>query len=82
MFSTVPGFGSPNASLRWEKDVYVSAKAATIELLKRNARGDSFSSAIDDMMMWQLLSWKMRQVRAEEAGGGNGGVRGGDRGRG
>jgi hypothetical protein len=51
MFSTVPGFDNPKASLRSEKDVYVSARAAAIELLKRKPNGDSFSDVIDDMMM-------------------------------
>jgi hypothetical protein len=55
MFSTVPGFDSPKAALRSEKDVYVSASAATTELLKRNPNGKSFSSSSDDMFMARLL---------------------------
>lgn len=51
MFSTVPGFDRPRASLRSEKDVYVSDRAAAIELLKRKPKGDSFSSVIDDMIV-------------------------------
>lgn len=49
MFSTVPGFDSPKAALRSEKDVYVSANAAATELLNRNPKGESFSSAGDDI---------------------------------
>jgi hypothetical protein len=51
MFSTVPGFDSPKAALRSEKDVYVSANAAATELLNRNPKGESFSSAGDDMLL-------------------------------
>jgi hypothetical protein len=50
MFSTVPGFDSPKASRRSENDVYVSARAAAIELLKRKLKGDSFSNVSDDMI--------------------------------
>jgi hypothetical protein len=51
MFSTVPGFGSPKAALRSEKDVYVSARAAATALLYRKPKGESFSSAIDDILV-------------------------------
>ena len=51
MFSTVPGFDSPKAALRSEKDVYVSANAAATELLNRNPKGESFSSVGDDMLL-------------------------------
>jgi hypothetical protein len=56
MFSTVPGFDSPKAALRSEKDVYVSASAATAELLNRNPKGESFASAGDDMFLVELLA--------------------------
>ena len=51
ILSTDPGFDNPNAALRSEKDVYVSARAAETALLYRNPRGASFSSAIVDMMV-------------------------------
>ena len=51
MFSTVPGFDSPRAALLSEKDMYVSAKAAATELLKRKPKGNSFSSVTDDMIV-------------------------------
>jgi hypothetical protein len=54
MFSTVPGFDSPRAALRSEKDVYVSANAAATELLNRNPMGESFSSSIDDIFMAEV----------------------------
>jgi hypothetical protein len=54
MFSTVPGFDSPKAALRSEKDVYVSARARVTELLNRNPKGESFPSVIDDMFMTRL----------------------------
>ena len=49
MFSTVPGFDNPKASRRSEKDVYVSPRAAAIELLTRKLKGESFSNVTDDM---------------------------------
>jgi len=55
MFSTVPGFDSPNDALRSEKDAYVSAKATATELLNRKPKGESFSRAIDDMFVARLL---------------------------
>ena len=50
MFSTVPGFDSPKASRRSENEMYVSARAPAIELLKRKFKGDSFSNVTDDMI--------------------------------
>jgi hypothetical protein len=56
MFSTVPGFDSPRAALRSEKDVYVSANAAATELLNRNPKGESFSSSSDDIFMAEVCA--------------------------
>ena len=50
MFSTVPGFESPNAALRSEKDKYVSAKATEIALLYKKPKGDSFSSRTGELV--------------------------------
>lgn len=51
ILSTDPGFDSPNAALRSEKDVYVSDRAAATALLYKNPKGASFSSAIVDDMI-------------------------------
>ncbi len=78
MFSTVPGLDSPKAALRSERDVYVSARATVTALLYRNPKGESFSSAIVDMIDIVKVVAKKRLEGTEEAEGRDSGVKVGD----
>lgn len=78
MFSTVPGFDSPKASLLSEKAVYVLARAATIELLKSMPKGDSLSR-IDDMIAYAVrIGVRDRWSKEGTEAAGRGGIGGGD----
>jgi len=75
MFATEPGFDSPKAALRSWKELYVSARAAVTELWHRKPKGDSFSSAIDDIFVggrWELGTEGGRRLTQAEKGVGGG----------
>lgn len=76
ILATVPGFDSPKASLRSEKDLYVSARTAVTALFSRKPKGASFSSSKDDIaprqMGLRVAGWRDGSGRDTAGGRGEG----------